>query len=87
VTTITINQAIELTFTAAEDACNASRKCKQFGARGCKAAGIGVQCAALEFNKSSRGKKTKCSQKILWTADTGQLVGTEQGKRKCTRGW
>jgi hypothetical protein len=86
-TDITPSQGLDLTRASAQDSCDASSKCKKFNANRCTQVGTGVQCDAQLKNKTRRGKKTTCTQTILWTADGGDISPTPQGKRSCKRGW
>jgi hypothetical protein len=84
---ISAAQGLDLTRAAAQDDCEEKSKCKKFSANKCTQVGTGYQCTAQLKNKSRRGKKTTCTQKLLWTADGGDISVTPQGKKSCKNGW
>ena len=86
-TDISAAQGLDLTRASAQDSCEEKTKCKRFNANKCTQVGTGYQCTAELRNKSRRGKKTTCTQKLLWTADGGDISVTAQGKKTCKKGW
>lgn len=86
-TDITPAQGLDLTRATAQDSCESKSKCKKFTANRCTQIGTTVQCDSVNRNKSRRGKKTTCTQRVLWSAEGGDISGTPQGKRSCKKGW
>jgi trypsin len=100
--TLTRNQAIELTLSRADDQCEklkgcdvridpnrcrTLKSCPSINARQCKARGPGFRCQMELFARTRRAGKSTCVQSILWTANTGTIERENLGKRKCSDGW
>ena len=86
-TTLSQNQAIELSWVYAQSECEGSRKCRQYSVNSCKPRGVGFQCAAQFFLKSRRAGKFNCKEKVIWEADTGVIEQDILRKAKCRKGW
>jgi hypothetical protein len=101
-TTLTKNQAIELTFIRADQVCDRTpgcrvkidprrcttvKSCPSINARQCKPKRGGFKCLLEVFGKQpSRGKVT-CSQPVLWTAGTGTIERENLDRKDCDPGW
>ena len=82
---ITIQQGEDIGLQHAEAACNQSRKCRSFNSTSCKLNGAGVSCRETLTSKLKKGRKKTCKQTILYTADTGTIVDTPLGSKKCKK--
>ena len=81
--TISREQALELSFSFANDKCaKKGRKCQGFAASGCRAQGGGFKCRTRVILRK-RGRKIACSQQLLWTADTQAVDFEPVTKNKC----
>ena len=85
-TNITLAQGENIALNRAEENCFAKRKCQSFNADKCTQIGQNVQCRERLFFKLKGGKKKKCKQNILYTAEGGTIQDLPQGKRKCKKG-
>ncbi len=101
-TTLTKNQAIELSFVRADelcqktqgcrvkinpDKCTTVKACPSINGRQCKPKQGGFKCLVEVFGKEPKKGKVTCVQPVLWTADTGEIERENLGKQSCSKGW
>jgi hypothetical protein len=82
-TTIVLAQGENMALNRAEEKCFAKNKCIEFDADKCTQIGQNVQCREILISKAKKGKRKKCKQNILYTAEGGTIQQLPQGERKC----
>jgi hypothetical protein len=81
---VRLKQGRELTWSYAQRTCSRERGCRKASAGRCKRMRRGVECRSRTQHERRRGEKT-CSERILWTADTGRIESDREGGRRCDR--
>ena len=78
-------QGQDLGWAYAEDACNRSRKCREFASNRCKLGVSTVQCRIILVSKLKKGRKKTCKQNVLFSAGGGTIAEEPVGKKKCKK--
>jgi trypsin len=82
-TMLTRNQAIELAFIRADALCERQKGCEAISARKCKPKMDGFRCVVQTNGETRKQGRFRCTQSVLFTADTGTIERENLSARRC----
>jgi len=81
------DRALELTWTYSKRQCRTDRFCRRYWAGSCAEQGTGgIRCKVLNLEKSRKGRKFRCSRRLLWTQVGEAIERTNLSRWKCRWG-
>lgn len=84
---ITKSQALRRAWKYSGRACRRDPLCRQYWAGTCVWRGDGYRCKVINFEKNPRGRRFRCTRRVLFTAENGYIEQHALGRWSCRWGW